>query len=58
MSSVLLEQPENVYSYAQKYFSFFNHKKDKATYKPLVISGCSGVGKVLQILCRELLLKT
>jgi hypothetical protein len=46
MSSVLLEQPENVYSYAQKYFSFFNHKKDKVTYKPLVMSGCSGVGKV------------
>ena len=46
MSSVLLEQPENVYEYAQKYFSFFNHKKDKVTFKPLVISGCSGVGKV------------
>lgn len=47
MSSVLLEQPENVYTYAQKYFAFFNHQKDQETYRPLVISGCSGAGKVI-----------
>jgi guanylate kinase len=47
LSSILLEQPSNVYNYAQQYFTFFNHQKDQKTYRPLVISGCSGAGKVL-----------
>eukprot|EP00919_Chromeraceae_sp_WS-2016_P001265 GHVR01003187.1.p1 GENE.GHVR01003187.1~~GHVR01003187.1.p1 ORF type:complete len:105 (+),score=0.40 GHVR01003187.1:305-619(+) len=45
LSSCLLEQPENVYTYAQKFFSFFNYQKDTLNHKPIVISGCSGVGK-------------
>lgn len=45
LSSCLLEQPENVYEYAKQYFSFFNYQKDVIRHKPLVISGCSGVGK-------------
>lgn len=45
LSTVLLEKPEDVYAYAQDYFSFFNTEKEPVTYKPLVISGPSGVGK-------------
>lgn len=45
LSSCLLEQPEDVYEYAQKFFAFFNYQKDNVRHKPLVISGCSGSGK-------------
>lgn len=45
LSSCLLEQPDDVYEYAQKFFAFFNYHKDIQRHKPLVISGCSGVGK-------------
>lgn len=34
-----------MYAYAQKYFAFFNYRKDLKRHRPLVISGCSGVGK-------------
>jgi guanylate kinase len=46
LSSCLLEQPDNVYDYAKKFFSYFNYHKDIIRHKPLVITGCSGVGKV------------
>lgn len=46
LSSCLLEQPENVYSYARKFFSYFNYTKDIKRLRPLVITGPSGVGKV------------
>jgi guanylate kinase len=46
LSSCLLEQPENVYEYAKKFFSYFNYSKDVIRHKPFVITGCSGVGKV------------
>ena len=46
LSSCLLEQPENVYDYAKIFFSYFNYQKDTTKYKPLVLSGCSGAGKV------------
>lgn len=45
LSSCLLEQPSNVYDYARNYFAYFNYQKDISKYKPLIISGCSGVGK-------------
>lgn len=45
LSSCLLEQPDNVYEHAKNFFSYFNYQKDATKYKPLVISGCSGVGK-------------
>lgn len=47
LSSCLLEQPDNVYDYAKKFFSYFNYYKDIQKHKPLIITGCSGVGKVL-----------
>jgi guanylate kinase len=47
MSSVLLEKPEDVFDYARDYFSYFNVNKDKVKYKPLIISGPPGVGKVI-----------
>ena len=47
LSTLLLEKPEDVYEYAQDYFSFFNTEKEPIQFKPLVISGPSGVGKVL-----------
>lgn len=47
LSTLLLEKPEDVYDYAQDYFSFFNTEKEPVQYKPLVISGPSGVGKVI-----------
>jgi hypothetical protein len=40
-----LEQPEDVFEYAKKFFSYFNYHKDIVRYRPLVITGCSGVGK-------------
>ena len=46
LSSCLLEQPENVYDYGKKFFSYFNYHKDLVRLSPLVITGCSGVGKV------------
>ena len=46
LSSCLLEQPENVYGYAKKFFSYFNYSKDINKLRPLVITGPSGVGKV------------
>jgi guanylate kinase len=46
LSSCLLEQPDDVYEYAKKFFSYFNYHKDIVRHKPLVITGCSGVGKV------------
>jgi guanylate kinase len=46
LSSVLLEKPDNVYNYAKEFFSYFNIDKDKIVYKPLIISGPSGAGKV------------
>lgn len=49
LSSCLLEQPENVYEYAKKFFSYFNYHKDIVRHKPLVLTGCSGVGKVLSL---------
>jgi guanylate kinase len=52
LSSCLLEQPDNVYEYAKKFFSYFNYHKDIVRHKPLVITGCSGVGKVSLDLCR------
>lgn len=45
LSSCLLNQPEDVYAHAKEYFSYFNYHKDIQKFKPLVISGCSGVGK-------------
>lgn len=48
MSSVLLEKPDDVFDYARDYFSYFNVDKDKVIYKPLVISGPPGVGKVIK----------
>jgi guanylate kinase len=48
LSSCLLEQPENVYEYAKKFFSYFNYQKDTLKLKPIVMSGCSGVGKVIK----------
>jgi guanylate kinase len=49
----LLEQPDNVYDYAKKFFSYFNYQKDTIKYKPLVLSGCSGVGKVFSLNYRQ-----
>lgn len=49
LSTLLLEKPEDVYEYAQDYFSFFNTEKEPVQYKPLVISGPSGVGKVAKL---------
>jgi Regulatory subunit of type II PKA R-subunit. len=46
LSTLLLEKPEDVYKFAQEYFAFFNKEKENVQYKPLVISGPSGVGKV------------
>ena len=46
MSSVLLEKPTEVFEYARDYFSYFNIEKDRVKYKPIVISGPPGVGKV------------
>ncbi len=46
LSTVLLEKPEDVYKFAQDYFSFFHKEKEPVMHKPLVISGPSGVGKV------------
>ena len=31
---------------AKKFFSYFNYHKDIVRLQPLVITGCSGVGKV------------
>jgi guanylate kinase len=53
LSSCLLEQPEDVYEYAKKFFSYFNYHKDIVRHKPLVITGCSGVGKVSLDISRE-----
>ena len=47
LSSLLLEKPDDVYKYAQEYFSFFNKQKEIVADKPLIIVGPSGVGKVL-----------
>ena len=44
-STLLLEKPEDVYTYCQDYFSFFNTDKEPIKNKPLVISGPEGVGK-------------
>jgi len=46
LSTVLLEKPDDVYAYAQEYFSYFNTEKEPEQYKPLVLSGPPGVGKV------------
>lgn len=46
LSTVLLEKPDDVYVYAQEYFSYFNTEKEPQQYKPLVLSGPQGVGKV------------
>jgi len=45
LSSLLLEKPSNVYTYAQEYFSFLNQEKEIKSEKPLIIAGPSGVGK-------------
>ena len=45
LSTLLLEKPEDVYSFSQEYFSFFNTNKEAAQQKPLVLSGPSAVGK-------------
>eukprot|EP01017_Pseudomicrothorax_dubius_P020262 TRINITY_DN2215_c0_g1_i6.p1 TRINITY_DN2215_c0_g1~~TRINITY_DN2215_c0_g1_i6.p1 ORF type:complete len:265 (-),score=77.18 TRINITY_DN2215_c0_g1_i6:147-941(-) len=45
LSSVLLEKPADVHSYARKYFGFFNTVREIPKHKPLVICGPSGVGK-------------
>ena len=50
LSTLLLEKPEDIYSYTQDYFSFFNSEKESVQHKPLVISGPSGVGKVASTL--------
>lgn len=47
LSSLLLEKPEDVCVFARKYFSFFNVEKTAEKHKLLVLSGPSGVGKVL-----------
>ncbi len=46
LSTLLLEKPDDVYCYAQEYFSYFNAEKESTQYHPLVISGPSCVGKV------------
>jgi guanylate kinase len=46
LSSVLLEKPNDVFEYSTEYFSYFNIDKDKLRYKPIVISGPPGVGRV------------
>ncbi len=46
LSTLLLEKPEDVFRFAQDYFSFFNKEKEVIQHPPLVISGPSGVGKV------------
>lgn len=47
ISSLLLDKPENIYTYAKEYFSFFNVDKKKEQSRLLIICGPSGVGKVL-----------
>lgn len=34
-----------MYEYAREYFSYFNQEKDQVKFRPLVVSGPSGVGK-------------
>lgn len=46
LSTVMLEKPNDVYDYAQQYFAYYNIDQDKILYKPVVISGPSGSGKV------------
>ncbi|KAL4476786.1 hypothetical protein ABPG72_010623 [Tetrahymena utriculariae] len=45
LSTVMLEKPQDVYEYAQQYFSYFNIEKDKILLRPIIISGPSGAGK-------------
>jgi guanylate kinase len=45
LSSLLLEQPQNIYDYARQYFSFFNISKDKPRHRPVVVTGPQGAGK-------------
>jgi len=55
LSTVLLEKPDDVYAYAQEYFSYFNTEKEPEQYKPLVLSGPPGVGKetLIQMLLKH-----
>jgi guanylate kinase len=46
MSTLLLKKPDDVYDFAQDYFSYFNIEKDKVIYPPIVIMGPPCVGKV------------
>ena len=49
MSSVLLEKPQDIFTYAKDYFTFFNTDNEKPIYQPLIICGPSGVGKVSRL---------
>jgi len=50
-----LEKPSDVFSYAQKYFSFFNKLKEQPNFQPLIIVGPSGSGKVQNISLMDLI---